>query len=258
MSCAISKLAWALLALGSVLCWVCVEALVLTRRRPRVAHACTALAALLIAALLVMPLAGVALAPLVQRFPPSRLPPDVDEIVALGGSINAGASRTARRPVIEHAGERLIAAVALARHPQTWVIFSSGSGELGDPRGREADWARRSLGSLGLDAHWLPLERDSRDSWQNAWLSWRLVNPQPGQVWVLLTSAWHVPPAIGHFRRLGWRALPYPVDYREYDNKRFDFDAQDQRLDLSFATHEWIGLTAYWLKGHSATVFPGA
>ena len=42
----------------------------------------------------------------------------------------------------------------------------------------------------------------------------RLVHPAPGEVWLLVTSAFHMPRAVGIFRAQDWPVVAYPVDYQ--------------------------------------------
>ena len=68
-----------------------------------------------------------------------------------------------------------------------------------------------------------------------------------------------MPRAMGLFRRAGFDARAYPVDYRTY------FDDRDYRANLfrvtelnltDLAIHEWVGLTAYYLTGKISDWFP--
>jgi uncharacterized SAM-binding protein YcdF (DUF218 family) len=73
----------------------------------------------------------------------------------------------------------------------------------------------------------------------------QLVNPQPGERWLLVTSASHVPRAMGLFRKAGFTVDPYPVDWRtrgwsDVYKLQTDWIAG---LDLTdTAAHEWLGL----------------
>ena len=40
-----------------------------------------------------------------------------------------------------------------------------------------------------------------------------LLNPKPGERWLLVTSSWHMPRAVGVFRKAGFQIEPYPVDW---------------------------------------------
>jgi uncharacterized SAM-binding protein YcdF (DUF218 family) len=85
-----------------------------------------------------------------------------------------------------------------------------------------------------------------------------LVKPQAGQQWLLVTSAWHMPRAVGVFRRLGWSVIPYPVDYRTdgvaIAYRGFDLKGGLERFSL--AAREWVGLAVYRLLGRSDAWFP--
>jgi uncharacterized SAM-binding protein YcdF (DUF218 family) len=85
------------------------------------------------------------------------------------------------------------------------------------------------------------------------------VQPQPGQRWLLVTSANHMPRAMGAFRKAGFTVEPWPVDYRTADkyDRYLMFEAPSEGLRrLELAVHEWIGLIAYRLMGRSDELFP--
>jgi len=83
------------------------------------------------------------------------------------------------------------------------------------------------------------------------------VQPKPGETWVLLTSASHMPRAVGAFRAAGWAVLPWPVGYRSRDRVwGFETSLGTRLSVLDTAGHEWEGLLAYWLRGHSSALFP--
>ena len=85
--------------------------------------------------------------------------------------------------------------------------------------------------------------------------------PQPGQRWLLVTSASHMPRAVGTFRRAGFPVIPYPVGYTtsglpdDYWGIRLEASTNLVRVDV--AVHEWLGLIAYWLTGRTDALLPG-
>ena len=116
------------------------------------------------------------------------------------------------------------------------------------------------LSDLGVGEGRLLLEREARSTWENAVYAKALAQPKPGERWLLVTSAAHMPRAIAVFRKVGFAVEPWPVDYRTAgagDAWR-PFDAPSEGLKrLETALREWIGLVAYRLTGRSDELFPG-
>ena len=118
-------------------------------------------------------------------------------------------------PVISSAPDRIVAAAALARkYPNAKIVFSGGSASLISNEAREADYAAALFESLGVDKARLIMDRDSRNTYENAVLSKKLAAPKPGERWLLVTSAFHMPRSVGLFRKVGFAVEPYPVDWR--------------------------------------------
>jgi uncharacterized SAM-binding protein YcdF (DUF218 family) len=74
----------------------------------------------------------------------------------------------------------------------------------------------------------------------------------------LITSAVHMPRAVGSFRMAGWTIIPYPVDYNLMpENKfRFRFNLQSGLSSAAWGIHEWLGLLMYRLTGRTDALFP--
>jgi len=75
----------------------------------------------------------------------------------------------------------------------------------------------------------------------------------------LVTSAFHVPRAMGLFRKAGRTLDPYPVDWRtrgwsDVYKLQTDWIAGLELTDT--AAHEWLGLIAYRLTGKIDELFP--
>jgi uncharacterized SAM-binding protein YcdF (DUF218 family) len=254
----LSKLVWALLSPLSLLFLALLLALLLQRRRPALSRGLLALGLLFIAALGLTPLAHWAVLPLQQRFPiPAQLPARVDGIVVLGGAIspqNDQPGQTALNPPAERVTNFVILA---QRYPDARLVYSGGSGEVRDQSMREADAAKPLLEALGIAPQRMIYERDSRNTWENALYSKKLADPKPGETWLLITSAWHMPRAVGCFRRAGWSGIvPYPVDFQDTQPEWGGFDADGHLYALGMAEKEWIGLLAYHLMGRTDALFP--
>ena len=163
---------------------------------------------------------------------------------------------------LNEAGERFTEALGLARrYPKAKVVFTGGAIEIiGSPK-IGADAARAIFRDLGLvQGEQLLLEPKARDTWENAVLTKALVQPKPGERWLLVTSAWHMPRAVGVFRTAGFAVEPWPVDYRTggpSDALR-PFEAPADGLKrLDTAMREWIGLISYRASGRTDALFPG-
>ena len=102
-------------------------------------------------------------------------------------------------------------AAALARrYPNAKVLFTGGSVEILREPTVEADAAGMVLRDLGVGGDRLLLERKARNTAENAVLAKQLADPKPGERWLLVTSAWHMPRAMGLFRKVGFDVEPWP------------------------------------------------
>lgn len=237
----------------------------LLTRRKSTAGAGRRLAAsalLLLAALGWLPLARWLIAPLEERFAPwdpARGAPD--GIVVLGGAVMP---ELAGRPAsqLNDAAERVTAAAQLARaYPAAKIVYSGGNGSLIPVGGDEATIARALLQSLGVPRERLVVDERSRNTVENAQYSRQVASPSPGERWLLVTSAWHMPRAVGAFRKAGFPVEAYPVDYHTRPGPvglLAPFATAVAGIaDADTAIHEWVGLIAYWLTDRSAELFPG-
>ena len=208
------------------------------------------------------PIGNLLILPLEERFPPwdaSHGAPD--GIVVLGGALELDLSAALGRPALGHAGERIVATAELARrYPNARIVFSGGNGSLiGDKSAKEADYGLTMLEDLGVAKARLTAERLSRNTVENAEFAKAVAKPKAGERWLLVTSAYHMPRAMGLFRRAGFKVEAYPVDRRASRSEAFKYSAVAiaglERTDV--AMREWIGLTAYWLTGKTDHFFPG-
>jgi uncharacterized SAM-binding protein YcdF (DUF218 family) len=236
--------------------------ILLLTRYARLGRRLMTTALILLAVCAFSPLGYVLLHPLEQRFPPwdsSRGAPD--GIVILGASVEADLSAAHGMPVVRAAPDRIIRAAVLAHaYPNARVVFSGGSANLISNDAREADYAAGIFEGLGIATSRLIMERRSRNTLENAEFSRDLVKPKPGERWLLVTSAFHMPRSVGLFRKAGFAVEPYPVDWRTGD--RFDFAAfssagADGLTRTDTGIREWIGLIAYRLAGKMDQLLPG-
>lgn len=261
MSFFVSKLVGGLLAPGTILLLLLLGAFLWQRRRPLLSRGLLGLSLLFVAALSLLPLGRWLIWPLETRFPaPTELHLEqVDGIILLGGAINADESFLTSQPALNDAGDRITRFVALARqYPNAKLVWTGGSASVwGTREYSEATYAQILFAQLGIPAERIIFERESRNTWENALLSQKLVQPQPGETWLLLTSAWHMPRSVGIFRKVGWNVVPYSVDYLGADPHAYaKFEAQRELYAISVAAKEWVGLISYHLLGRTDAWFP--
>ncbi len=263
----LSKLFWFVAEPSSFLfsLWLAGTALLWTRWS-RLGCWVVTLTALFTLAIALLPIGQLTLKPIEDRFPPLlSLPPKVDGIIVLGGVVDESVigRRGVPRSLAAAGSPRLDAFLELARrYPMAKHVFTGGSITLIDDRDTEADVVRRIFARIGLDTTHIVFEDKSRNTWENAVFSYDLIKPEPDELWILITSARHMPRAIGTFRKAGWKnLLAFPVDYWTSDNDGSSFTptfSLGANLDvLGEAIREYIGLAVYWYLGRSAQLFPG-
>jgi uncharacterized SAM-binding protein YcdF (DUF218 family) len=207
------------------------------------------------------PLGALLLRPLEDRFPiqsPIMAPPK--GIIVLGGALNERNAAARGQTSLNEAAERMTAAAALSRlYPQALLVFSGGSGALLDDSVKEAEDAHGLWSELGVPENRMIFEDQSRNTYENAVFTQKLVHPQRDEKWLLVTSAFHMPRSIGIFRALGMNPVPYPVDFRT-DGQPQDFrppgDGSLAIRNVETALREWVGLLAYRLTGKTDALFP--
>ncbi len=273
MTFVVSKLLWFVAAPGNLLLLVLLagvlRAVWTRRRRGLILIAAPTLGFLAIA---MLPVGPWLTQPLENRFPTIAAPTRVDGIILLGGSIDPGLSRARGQIALIAAAGRVTETAALARRfPAARVVISGGDPSIvpaslpGAIPGAvpeamsEAAATRDLLVELGAPAERIELEGRSRNTEENAVFSLAVAQPKPGEIWLLVTSAMHMPRAVGCFRRAGWADItPYPVDYRTSTTigTGLGLLLADDLVLVNFATKEWLGLVAYYALGRTDALFP--
>jgi uncharacterized SAM-binding protein YcdF (DUF218 family) len=254
-----SKLFWAVVAPGNLLLLLLLAGLVAMARGRRRGFRLVLAAALALAAAAVLPVGQWLALPLEVRFPVPTLPARIDGIIVLGGAIEPGITKAHGEVALNEAGARIVEAFILARRdPEAKLLLSGGDASIFPHPGEdEAEDTRRLFLAFGIAPERILVEGRSRNTYENALYSHALADPKPGQTWVLVTSAMHMPRAVGCFRHVGWNVLPYPVDFHTTAHPGLGFALADHLGLLDLAAKEWVGLVAYRLLGRIDEVFPG-
>ena len=258
-----SKIFWMLASpVNLLLCGALVGVLLAYGRHARFGRALALAAILVLVAAANSPIGVILIAPLEDRFPPppADLPPP-EGIIVLGGGLDDDASAARGETVFNEGGERLTEAVLLAkRYPQARIVYTGGSGSLTGRSSTEALQARNFMAAMGVAPDRVTIEDKSRNTDENARFTAAIVHPQASQRWLIVTSAFHMPRAMGVFEKAGFHPIAYPVGFHTLGGEgdpRVVLDPASNLPILQFALHEWIGLAAYWASGRTDHLFPG-
>lgn len=266
MSFIISKIFWVLAQPSNALLLVLILAALIWRIRPILARRLLWTVVLFLVLVTLLPVGQWLLLPVERRFPElSDLPSRVDGIVVLGGGVDVGPSLERVYLELNGAAERLTVSAEVARRrPEARLIYSGLRGRLVDVSIETPDVAG-FYARQGVDGSRIVIEEASRNTIENAVFSKELAKPSPDDVWLLITSAAHMPRAVGIFRKLGWPVIAMPVDFRRprhmdlrhYLSLMAQPKVSDRLGELDHAVKAWVGLGAYWMMGRTDTLFPG-
>jgi uncharacterized SAM-binding protein YcdF (DUF218 family) len=208
-----------------------------------------------------LPFGSFLLLPLTERFPAwSNHDGDPDGMIILGGGGVSPEISLARNTIeVNSSAGRITAAPELARRfPHSRIVVSGGSGNLIDRSGLEAPLTARWLESIGVASERIIIEDHSRNTAENAAFTLSLLRPKVGERWLLITSASHMPRAVGSFRKVGFPVEPYPVDWQTAGwGSSISISSLSEGLRRTdVAVHEWLGLIVYRVTGRTNELFP--
>lgn len=258
----LSRLAWIVIQPTSLVLILMVFAFLAGfRRLGWFGRSCLALAILLLLVGGYTNLGQIALQPLEQRYARPALPDRVDGIIALGGGLQMDIASARGGYEFNGSGDRYVETLRLARlYPAARIVLAGGSGKLVPDKMSEAESIAAFLVALGVDDKRLLLEDDSRNTEENAGRVRDLVGPQPGETWLLVTSAFHMPRSVALFDKTGFAVLPWPTDYFTTADEQISIALEQPTGNLATSTlalREWLGLLVYWATGRIDSPFPG-
>lgn len=203
----------------------------------------------------------VALQVLEARFPRTAEEPQaLSCMIVLGGALD-NEINTARGGIeLNQAADRFVEALRLARnHPEARILISGGDGSISGGYEGEAEAAERFFSAFGIPPDRLVKENASRTTYENTVNTAELLKSQGLENCLLITSAYHMPRAVGLFRAAGMTVAPWPVDYRTSGIAGLSLDFTQPALNAQITTtaaREWMSLTAYYLAGRIGEIFP--
>ena len=198
-----------------------------------------------------------------KQYPPLDFIPTADVILVLGGG-----TRHLSPPRMEHeineAGDRLLYAARLYHQGVAPTILVSGGHAkwVGPETGSESSAMKDILTLAGVPTEAIILETLSSNTYENAVNSIEILDQLEMNKVILVTSAMHMPRAMGIFTKLKLDVIPAPTDFQVTDEDiayAFSTDIRIQIINqlptaynlewLSRAMKEYIGIIAYRMRG---------
>ena len=209
--------------------------------------------------IIVSPLPEWGMTCLENRFSPLKtLPENVKGVIIIGGIVDRHVSQLRGEPSYNMFGARMAPILKLMdQHPHlTYIIMGGGRPYV--ENFQEADILIRYLEYLKPKLANLLFDNKSSTTVESAYVSYNMVKPKPGDKWLLLTSAYHMPRAVGVFRKAGWDIIPYPVDFRtsgEY-YMRINLSLWWGFMMWSISSYELLMNALSYFNGESYTLLP--
>lgn len=181
-------------------------------------------------------------------------------IIVLGGSFEAEVIAARGGVEMNQAGDRFVETLRLLQaYPDARVLVSGGDGSFSGRYAGDATVSAAFFAAYGISPTRLIQEETSRTTFENVENTKDLLVRHGLDNCLLVTSAFHMPRAMGLFRKAGLAVVPWPTDYRTSGvaSLEFDFTQPSSNAQLTTtAIREWIGLAAYYLAGRTETILP--
>lgn len=183
-------------------------------------------------------------------------PAKVDGVIVLGAAIDFKKSLAWGQGQLNEHASRVTEMIFLMNHyPKAKIVFTGGNGKYEKSSSSESIELNKLLKHMGFDTSRIIYEGESRNTFENMNLSKNKVHPEDGEVWLLVTSAFHMQRSVDVFKSNGWDVIPYPAGYLTEGNYKLipNFEVLNNMYKLQIAVKEMIGIMAYTLTGKIKT-----
>lgn len=196
------------------------------------------------------------------RYLPPETYPQTEVIVVLGGS--TGSAQYPRQIVeVSGAADRLLYAAHLYHQEVApKLLLTAGYITWMNERNAPAEDMAEIMQMLGVPEEALWLETESRNTYENALFTRKILEAQGINRIVLVTSALHMPRSVALFEKQGFEVIPAPTDYNltqagwdrlwapELSTQLFNLLPSVGNLQTTtYALKEYIGIVIYGLRG---------
>jgi uncharacterized SAM-binding protein YcdF (DUF218 family) len=261
----LSKIFWTLSSPGGLISLATLTALIAKSfNKTKLFNRIVTILFVFILTLTFIPAGNLMMHKLETQFPTNpELPEKLDGIIVLGGALNPVLTQNWNQLETNHYSERLIYFAWLARsYPEASLIFTGGNASFDRSKPTESNALSKFLDLYAIEPNRVHFEDQSRSTYENALFSSKLIlEHKLAGKWLLITSAFHMPRAIGVFCMHGVETIPYPVDHQTNTGRlllEFQYDFLGNLQTLTQAAHEWLGLFAYFITSKTSQIVPAS
>ena len=175
--------------------------------------------------------------------------PEADAIVLLGGAVR-GDTHFSSTGDLNQQVDRLTHALALYKAGKAPRILLSGGSHPGNRS--EAEIMREHLEMMGIPRKALFMERESRDTHDNAVYSAILLKGKGMKRILLVTSGFHMRRAVPLFERQGLEVIPAPTDFQRLvggSSLPRWLPSADNLVRSTYGLREYVGYIVYQYRG---------
>jgi uncharacterized SAM-binding protein YcdF (DUF218 family) len=184
-----------------------------------------------------------------------KLEQPYDVAIVLGGSMRYFNYQT-KRPVYSQSVDRLMQTIALYKSGRAKkILLSGGSGMVLRQEEKESEILVNVLMQAGVPTEDIIVERESRNTFENARNSSLLLKKKYANGrFLLVTSAFHMRRSLACFKKAGLHVTPFPVDEKA-GNLPLSPDTvivPDASCLVAWDAlfHEWFGMLFYRFAGY--------
>ena len=170
----------------------------------------------------------------------------------LGAAWNPALTHRHEIAAVSNQPGRLVAFVRLGLlYPDARMIVAAG--QMRESGYLNSDTVKMFLDEIGFSLARVEFEEKGRNTDETLKHVVERIKPRPGENWMLISSAFHMPRVIGIARQRDWTVMPYPTDFTATPTGT---NLIDRFRVLNTGLREWSGLTAYALTERTSEFFP--